>query len=345
MKTDYLVSILFILLIIASHNTVLIAKKSYYQVLGVSEHASNDEIKKAYRKLAMKFHPDKNPNNRKESEKKFKEINEAYEVLSDRSKRQSYGLSGENPNVSSFNFRQSTQQNPFTSSTSFNRNSFSQGTTFRQNNDPNQMPDMSDIFDDILGNLFSSSGTSFSKKSTGKKFQNFDTKFKSFFDSKSTDESSDESSEVSIECTLEELYQGRIKKLRISDSISYPSGESLRIERIIELEIKPGWKHGTKVKYPPTTEFPKAVTFLIKESPHPRFTRVRDDLYTTCKVSRQELADGSTLKIKLLDGSFFPINIIKEDIKLGTKKTFKGKGMPTSDPHKRGDLIVSFVSV
>ncbi|HOJ42362.1 MAG TPA: molecular chaperone DnaJ [Candidatus Syntrophosphaera thermopropionivorans] len=69
------------------------AKRDYYEVLGVSRDASEDEIKKAYRKLAMKYHPDKNPNN-KEAEEKFKEASEAYEVLSDKEKRQLYDQYG-----------------------------------------------------------------------------------------------------------------------------------------------------------------------------------------------------------------------------------------------------------
>jgi len=59
------------------------ATKDYYNVLGVSKNASDEELKRAYRKLAMKYHPDKNPN-KKEAEERFKEINEAYAVLRDR---------------------------------------------------------------------------------------------------------------------------------------------------------------------------------------------------------------------------------------------------------------------
>lgn len=65
-------------------------KKNYYEILGVSEKASADEIKKAYRKLAVKYHPDKNPSSPKEAEGKFKEISEAYFVLSDEKKRAQY---------------------------------------------------------------------------------------------------------------------------------------------------------------------------------------------------------------------------------------------------------------
>ncbi|MDO5475140.1 MAG: DnaJ C-terminal domain-containing protein [Candidatus Saccharibacteria bacterium] len=69
------------------------AKRDYYEVLGVSKNASDDEIKKAYRKLAVKYHPDRNPGD-KEAEAKFKEINEAHEVLSDKQKRARYDQFG-----------------------------------------------------------------------------------------------------------------------------------------------------------------------------------------------------------------------------------------------------------
>ena len=69
------------------------SKRDYYEVLGVKKDASDDEIKKAFRKLAIKYHPDKNPGN-KEAEEKFKEANEAYSVLSDKTKRQRYDQFG-----------------------------------------------------------------------------------------------------------------------------------------------------------------------------------------------------------------------------------------------------------
>ena len=69
-------------------------KKDYYGILGVSKTATDDELKKAYRKLAKKYHPDANPDNKEEAEKKFKEVNEAYEVLTDPQKRKMYDQFG-----------------------------------------------------------------------------------------------------------------------------------------------------------------------------------------------------------------------------------------------------------
>src|SRR4051812_50077586 len=77
------------------------AKRDFYETLGVAKNASEDEIKKSYRKLAMKYHPDRNPDS-KESEEKFKEVKEAYEMLTNPEKREAYdryGHAGVDPNM------------------------------------------------------------------------------------------------------------------------------------------------------------------------------------------------------------------------------------------------------
>ena len=82
------------------------SNKDFYEILGVARSASDDEIKKAYRKLAMKYHPDRNPNN-KEAEEKFKEAQKAYDILSDKEKRAAYdqyGHAGVDPNMGAGGF-------------------------------------------------------------------------------------------------------------------------------------------------------------------------------------------------------------------------------------------------
>ena len=119
------------------------SKRDYYEVLGVSKNASDDEIKKAYRKLAIKYHPDKNPGD-KEAEAKFKEINEAHDVLSDKQKRARYdqfghaGVGGASGNPFGGG---ASSGNPFGGGFDFN------GQTFNFDFGGGGL-------DDILGNLF-----------------------------------------------------------------------------------------------------------------------------------------------------------------------------------------------
>ncbi len=113
--------------------------KDYYKILGVDKKASQEEIKKVYRKLAVKYHPDKNPGDKK-SEEKFKEINEAYDVLSDKDKRKKYDTLGEN-------WQQQANQGDFYNSRQGQRGRQQGGAQFYSEEDSG----FSDFFESIFG--------------------------------------------------------------------------------------------------------------------------------------------------------------------------------------------------
>ncbi|XP_014391039.1 PREDICTED: dnaJ homolog subfamily B member 6 isoform X5 [Myotis brandtii] len=123
----------------------------YYEVLGVQRHASAEDIKKAYRKLALKWHPDKNPENKEEAERKFKQVAEAYEVLSDAKKRDIYdrygkeGLNGGGGGGGGMNF-----DNPFEFGFTF-RNPDDVFREFFGGRDPFSFDFFEDPFDDFFG--------------------------------------------------------------------------------------------------------------------------------------------------------------------------------------------------
>ncbi len=128
------------------------SKKNYYEVLGVSENSTQDEIKKAYRKLAVQFHPDKNPSNKKEAEARFKEISEAYYVLSDSTRRSQYdqtrkygGSSANFANAQGFDFDEFL-------------NLFGGGGSRRRGPSSTSSAGRYDNFQDILGGFFNRSG-------------------------------------------------------------------------------------------------------------------------------------------------------------------------------------------
>lgn len=136
--------------------------QDYYSILGINRDSSTDEIKKAYRKLAHQYHPDKNPGN-KESEEKFKEINNAYQVLGDTQKRSQYDRFGVDPTTNS-----GAGASGFSG---FGGAGNPGGVQFDFGSGGNSSPfeDLNDVFETFFGNGFNGGGTSRSQTSSRKK--------------------------------------------------------------------------------------------------------------------------------------------------------------------------------
>ncbi|CAK7322697.1 unnamed protein product [Dovyalis caffra] len=319
----------------------------YYKILQVDKSAKDDDLKKAYRKLAMKWHPDKNPNNKKEAEAKFKQISEAYDVLSDPQKRAVYdqygeeglkgqvpppGAGGAGPGGASF---------------------FSAGdgpASFRFNP---RSPD--DIFAEFFG--FSSPFGGMGGGGGGMRGTRFpggmfgDDIFHSYGESGGSMHQSAPRKAAPIEnklrCSLEELYKGASKRMKISREISDASGKLMPVEEILTIDIKPGWKKGTKITFPEkgneqANVIPADLVFIIDEKPHPLFSRDGNDLIVTQKISLAEALTGYTVHLTTLDGRnlTIPINTV---IHPNYEEVVPKEGMPIpKDPTKRGNLRIKF---
>eukprot|EP01018_Ginkgo_biloba_P015762 Gb_28289 [translate_table: standard] len=317
----------------------------YYNILNVGRNVSDDDLKKAYRKLAMKWHPDKNPNNKKEAEAKFKQISEAYEVLSDAQKRAIYdqygeeGLKGQVPPPGAGG-----------------------GPSFYDGSGPNvyrfNPRNAEDIFAEFFGESspFGGMGRMGGMGTRGARFP--DSMFGGFSGQESVFSSfggggapaeprKAKPVENKLPCTLEELYKGATKKMKISRIIADISGKTLPVEEILTIKIKPGWKKGTKITFPEKgNEQPNVVPadliFVIDEKPHELYKRDGNDLVVTQKISLAEALTGYTVNLMTLDGRNLNIPII-DVIKPGYEKVVPKEGMPiTKEPGKRGNLRIKF---
>ncbi|KAJ0989377.1 hypothetical protein J5N97_007733 [Dioscorea zingiberensis] len=259
----------------------------YYKVLQVQRSATDDDLKKAYRKLAMKWHPDKNPNNKNEAEAKFKQISEAYEVLSDPQKRAVYdqygeeGLKGQVPP-------------PGAGGSSFYSGGGGDGVRFNPRS-------ADDIFAEFFGfsSPFGGMGGGGGGGRGGPRFPGGmfgDDFFSSAFAGEASQQRQPQKAppiENQLPCSLEDLYKGGTKKMKISRDVTDMSGRSMPVEEILTIDIKPGWKKGTKITFPEKGNempyvIPADIVFIVDEKPHSLYTREGNDLIVTQKVSLVE---------------------------------------------------------
>ncbi|OGP87240.1 MAG: integrase [Deltaproteobacteria bacterium RBG_19FT_COMBO_43_11] len=289
--------------------------EDYYQILGIDKKASADEIKKAYRKLAIKWHPDKNPTNKKASEEKFKKISEAYAVLSDPQKRQQYDTFG-----SADQFRQQYSQEDIFRG--FDLNEILRGfgfggsrggrTTFhtsRRGGGGFQEDD------DPFAGLFGSMGG-------GRQYTNMPQK--------------GQDAEYNLSVSLEESVFGTDKKI------------SFQLENRIEdinVKIPPGISTGKKLRLPGKglsghNGGPRGDLYLnINVLPHPIFSRDGNDLYIEKAIRFTQAALGTTIDVPTLDGTSKRLKI-SPGTQNNTKIRMKGYGVGGLKGAVKGDQYV-----
>lgn len=334
-------------------------KRDYYEVLGVSKNATEDEIKKAYRQLAKKYHPDMNQGN-KDAEAKFKEINEAYEVLSDKDKRAKYdqfGHAGVDPNG-------------FGGTGGFGGfGGFDGG-----------FGDIGDIFDAFFGG--SGFGSSSSRRRTGPQ-KGADLKYELEIDfeeavfgikkeiqvtrnenckeCRGTGAKAGSGVETCRACGgsgevryTQNTVFGRVVNVRpcehchgegkiIKEHCPVCSGRGIvRKTRKISLDIPAGVDTGSVMPLrgegePGSKGGPNGDLYIyIRVRPHRLFKREGTNLYCEIPVSFAQAALGDEINVKTLDGDIK--YTIPEGTQTGTTFKIKGKGVPSVRNRVRGDL-------
>jgi curved DNA-binding protein len=285
--------------------------KDYYKLLGVERKASEDEIKRAYRKLALKYHPDRNPGDKK-AEEKFKEINEAYQVLSDPSKRSRYDQLGES---------YQTWQQRGAPGGGFNWEDW-----YMPNQGGNVRVEVGNL-DDLFGGGFSD----FFRRIFGGMPDMEPVERGRGAASSRQARSARPTYEQPVTISLQEAYQGAVRRLDIDG-------------RRIEIKTPPGARTGTKVRVkeavPTGVDGQTGDLYLVIEvAEDPRFERKGDDLYTEAPVDLYAAVLGGETKVETLSG-----NVVLT-IPAGTQpgQTFRlaGRGMPhLKDAQKKGDMFV-----
>lgn len=314
----------------------------YYKILGVSKDANDEEIKKAYKKLALKWHPDRNSKNKEEATKKFKEISEAYEVLSDKDKRNIYDQYGEEGlknglggggggSQGGFNFdpRQFGQGD----SSYFFKSSSGAGGNFR----PFRPTSAEEIFRQFFGGSFDPFG-GFEEDSSGGGGIPTRTAFRSAKNPVITKK---------LPCSLDELYNGAIKKLKVTKKIyDQLSRKTTIAEKILTINVKPGWKSGTKIRFPNEGDEladgkTQDIEFVIEEKSHPFYTRDNDNLICKLHINLVEALCGFSRTIKTLDNKDLLISN-KNITKPNQEFKFSNRGMPNQrDSNIKGSLIIN----
>ena len=283
--------------------------KDYYKILGVEKSATKEEISKAFRKLALKYHPDKNPND-KAAEEKFKEITEAHEVLSDPEKRKKYDALGANWNqyrTSGGGFEDFFSQ--------FGGRRGRGGTTFEYSGDFGDFFGGSSGFSDFFETLFGQRGGRGSDFFRGQRGAERGQDF-----------------EAALYISLEEAYNGTTKEVLIN-------------EKKIRIKINPGTHDGDKLRLKEqggasrTGHGSGDLYLTIKITKHPFYETDGDDLYYDLVIELYTAVLGGKKKVKLINGKTINLDIPK-GIDSGSLFRIGKFGLTKSGSDERGDLFV-----
>ncbi|CCI11232.1 hypothetical protein ABG067_007147 [Albugo candida] len=284
----------------------------YYEILCISRSATENDIKKAYRKLAMRWHPDKNRGNAIEAQEKFQKISEAYDVLIDPQRRATFdqfGYEGLKNGVPDDN------------------GNMTNGYAFSGK-------DSEQIFHNFFG--------------TSNPFYHFGFNETLPFASGMKKNGAEQAKPIEhdLQCTLEELCYGDVKRVPIQRK-RLLDDELVDENKTFEIKIKPGWKEGTKITFEGEGNESRQhesgnVVFRIAEAKHDLFSRDGANLVFTTKIKLAEALGDHCVYVPTIDGRKLAISC-NEVIYPSLEKTLKGEGMPISNsPGTRGDLILKF---
>ncbi|XP_070992368.1 dnaJ homolog subfamily B member 5-like [Oncorhynchus clarkii lewisi] len=344
--------------------------KDYYKMLGIPKGSNEEEIKKAYRRMALKFHPDKNTD--ANAEDKFKEIAEAYEVLSDPKKRVIYDQLGEEglkaggssgqSGVPGGSYHYTFHGDPHATFASFfggsnpfdmffgphrNHHNRSNGFHSKVHNHHNDHDMETDLDEDDPFTSFTHFGfpggvNGFPGNGGGRRRG---VKSERLAGSR---RQQDPPVIHELKVSLEEIFHGCTKRMKITRRRLNPDGRSSRTEdKILNIVIKRGWKEGTKITFPKEGDetpenIPADIAFVLKDKGHAHFRRDSSNIIYTCNISLKEALCGCTVNIPTLDNRVIPLPC-HDVLKPGTVKRLRGEGLPLpKSPTQRGDLIVEF---